>query len=96
MKLRNRWPNRVGTAIAAILILSGCSEGPPATHDEIIRKDLAEILNLQGSRCENVQSFEIDERFDYLVSCDNGVVYRIHVGAEGHVNVNEHPDESTR
>lgn len=93
MNRRLTLPGRVAALGIALLIVTGCGGENPATHEDIIRKDLSEILSHQGSRCDNVQSFEIDERFDYLVRCDSGATYRIHVGAEGHVNVNEHSDE---
>lgn len=96
MNLRLTLPGKVATLGIALLIVTGCGDENAATHEDIIRKDLSEILSHQGSRCENVQSFEIDERFDYLVRCDNGTTYRIHVGAEGHVKVNEHSDEASQ
>lgn len=72
------------------LILFACQEKSPKDHEEIVRAGLAEILSHQETGCEEVISWEIDSRFDYLVRCANDMKFRIHVGSEGHVNVEEH------
>jgi hypothetical protein len=54
---------------------------------ETVRAGLAEILSHQETDCEEFISWEIDDRFDYLVKCGDGVTYRVHVGKEGRVNV---------
>ena len=76
-------------------VLLSCREQPPEDHTELIRAGLAEILAHQESACGKVTAWKIDQRFDYLVTCENGVLFRIHVGTEGHVNVNEHRDPDT-
>ena len=74
-------------AFLVSLGLPACREPPPENHEEIVRAGLAEILSHQETDCGEVISWEIDSRFDYLVKCGDGARYRIHVGEEGHVNV---------
>lgn len=90
MKKLNRCFSAFTLALLVPWILSGCQETPAEDHDEIIRAGLAEILSHQESGCGKVGSWETDSRFDYLVTCESGMRYRIHVGNEGHVNVKEH------
>lgn len=66
----------------------GCHKAESPSHDEIIRADLVAILELQGLRCNQVVGHTMDQRMDYRVECATGDVYRIHISAEGHVNVN--------
>jgi outer membrane biogenesis lipoprotein LolB len=77
--------------VLALLFLAACQdEEKPRSHDEIIRADLAEILELQGVTCGEVRRFEAEERLDYRAECTSGEVYRIHVSAEGHINLMQH------
>ena len=86
----NRMLTVVACAASVSWILFACQEAPPDNHEDIVRAGLAEILSHQETGCEDVVSWEIDSRFDYLVRCANGMKFRIHVGDEGHVNVKEH------
>jgi hypothetical protein len=75
------------------VLLAACGETEkPLSHEEIIRADLAEILELQGLSCKEVVKFEASDRLDYKVVCDSGNQYRIHVSEEGHVNIDQRPD----
>lgn len=70
--------------------LTACRDAEePLSHDEIIRADFTEILELQGSPCGEVMEFEGNERLDYHVECRTGDRYRIHIDAEGQVNVQQ-------
>ena len=86
--------NRLITVLACTVWLSwgltACREKPPEDHEQIVRAGLTEILSHQELGCEEVTSWEMDNRFDYLVTCGNGMQFRIHVGKEGHVNVVGH------
>ena len=82
------------TALAigcSVLLLVGCRE-EPKSHDEIVRADLTEIMEIQGADCGEVKSFEARGALDYTIRCANGNRYRIHVSAEGRVNVGAHGD----
>jgi hypothetical protein len=89
--------NRVIVLAASMTLVSwalpACREAPPENHEEIVRSGLSEILSHQEAGCEKVISWKIDQRFDYHVTCGNGMTFRIHVGTEGHVNVAEHPKQ---
>lgn len=80
----------IACAVLALWILPACQEKTLEDHEEIVRAGLAEILSHQEAGCKEVNSWEIDDRFDYLVACENGSKFRIHVGEEGHVNVEPH------
>lgn len=76
-----------------LTLMSACKkEEKTRTHEEIIRADLAEILELQGRPCREVVRLESDDRLDYRVECDSGDRYRIHVSAEGQVKVRAQQD----
>lgn len=82
----------LGCGILVLPTLLACREEPAEVHSEIVQAGLAEIISHQDPGCGTVVAYEFDNRFDYHVTCENGKKYRIHVGAEGHVNVNEHSD----
>ncbi len=83
-------PLRLVVGLACLAAVAACREAEPPSHEEIVRADLAAILDLQGSPCGQVVGYSLDRRLDYRVECATGDVYRIHVSAEGHVNVKEH------
>jgi hypothetical protein len=80
------------TCLAALWALAACREALPPTHEDIVGADLAAILELQGSPCGEVVGYTLDRKLDYRVECASGDVYRIHVSAEGHVNVRDHSE----
>jgi hypothetical protein len=89
-------PVRFTAWLACLVVLwalTACREAEPPSHEEIVRADLAAILDLQGSPCGQVVGYEQDRQLDYRVECATGDVYRIHVSVEGHVNVQEHSQE---
>lgn len=75
-------------AFAAVCV--GCSKEKPPSHEDIIRGDFEEILDLNEQKCDGIVSFEKISDLEYLVACGNGESYRIHVSHEGHVNVAPH------
>jgi hypothetical protein len=79
--------------VALLLALGACGEAKPPSHEDIVRKDLAAIIDLQGSPCGQVVAFEMDRQLDYRVECETGHVYRIHVSPEGHVNLSKHAEQ---
>ena len=81
----------IAIGCTALLLLAGCRE-EPKSHDEIVRADLTEIMKLQGADCGEVTSFESRGPLDYTIVCANGNRYRVHVSAEGRVNVGAHGD----
>ena len=92
--MASRQPVRRGaTALLAMFALASCSDSAkPPSHDEIVRADLAAIVALQGLPCGRVVAYVLDEHLDYRVPCESGDVFRIHVTAEGHVDVKPHED----
>ena len=76
-----------------LCLLSGCTPRHDSmSHDEIIKADLHAIIELQGSSCGEVSSYQLNDDHEYLVVCETGDVYRIHISQEGHINVNAHED----
>ena len=79
----------VCAALFSVLLLSvvtACRESSQS-HDDIIRADFAEILALENAECGEVKSYRMHDHLDYVVECESGDVYRIHVSQEGHVRI---------
>lgn len=96
----SRFPEIIMRVLLACLLLqaaTACTNtGNEDSHDSIIRADLLEIIEQQQRTCAEVVRFEVDDRLDFRVECSSGDRYRIHVGAEGHVNVAPATDSETR
>jgi hypothetical protein len=88
-------PDRTGARrLAAILLpllgAAACASGPsPASHDDIVRSELAGIIAAKGVPCGKVIDYAFDDRLDYRVFCESGLVVRIQVTAEGHVEATQ-------
>ena len=87
--------------IAGLMFVQACSDSgnqqtPSASavaeHAEIVKKDLFAIISLQGSSCEQVVSYDVQDELDYVATCQTGERYRVHVSSEGRVHVNTHGD----
>jgi len=87
------------TCIAALVFVQACSrssdeQAPMASaeaeHVEIVKNDLFAIISLQGSPCQQVVSYDIQDELDYVATCETGDRYRVHVSSEGKVHVNTH------
>lgn len=77
--------------IVSLLCLAACSSMPPtAPHAELIRGELTNIIAIKGSPCGRVLEYSLDDRLDYRVVCESGLVYRVRVTAEGHVEAAPH------
>lgn len=88
--------------VVGMILVQACSKdsdeqaatvSDDAEHTEIVKRDLFAIISLQGAPCQQVISYEIQDKLDYVATCENGDRYRVHVSAEGKVHVNAH--EST-
>jgi hypothetical protein len=74
-----------------LLGVAACATGqPPVPHEEIVRGELASIIAAKGVPCGKVLDFSLDDRLDYRVFCASGLVVRIQVTAEGHVEATRH------
>jgi hypothetical protein len=82
---------RLATTLLPLLGVAACASGPPAeSHDDIVRSELAGIIAAKGVPCGKVLAYAFDDRLDYRVFCESGLVVRIQVTAEGHVEAT-HP-----
>ena len=93
--MRAAWKSTIVflTIFMVLVSISACREmETSASHEEIIRQDLEEIIELQGSSCGDVKHYSLTDHLDYRVECESGVVYRVHVSQEGHIKVNPHED----
>lgn len=77
---------------AALLALA-LTITPPALaqaqDDAQVRKDLATVLALKGKPCGEIVTLERQAENDYLVSCQDGHRYRIFIGADDRVIIEE-------
>jgi hypothetical protein len=77
---------RLATKLLPLLGMAACAGSPPsASHDEIVRRELAGIIAATGVPCGKVVDYAFDARLDYRVFCESGLVVRVKVTAEGHV-----------
>ncbi len=63
-----------------------------AEHSNIVKRDLFAIISLQGSPCQQVISYDLQNELDYVATCETGDRYRVHVSSEGKVHVSTHQD----
>jgi hypothetical protein len=69
---------------------------PPAnaheklTHGEVVKRDLLVVVAAQGILCTAITLYEKITNHDYVATCKSGDKYRVHVSADGRVNVAPH------
>lgn len=77
---------------AALLALA-LTITPPALaqaqDDAQVRKDLATVLALKGKPCGEIVELRRQAENDYLVTCQDGHRYRIYIGADEHVVIED-------
>lgn len=80
------------SSTAALLALA-LTIAPPvfaqAQDDAQVRKDLATVLALKGKPCGEIVELQRQGENDYLVTCQDGNRYRIFVGEDDRVIVEE-------
>ncbi len=62
-------------------------------HADIVKQDLFAVITLTGTPCGEVVEYVVQGELDYLATCETGDRYRVHVTAEGNVNVVDHSPE---
>jgi uncharacterized lipoprotein YmbA len=70
----------------ALLPLAACETAPP-THEQIVLRQMEEIVEAQQPQCVAVREVRRAQRFDYRVECDDGQVFDVRVSADGRVRV---------
>jgi hypothetical protein len=70
----------------ALLPLAACQITPP-THEQIVRRQMEEIVEAQQPQCVAVREVRRAQRFEYRVECDNGQVFDVRVSDDGRVRV---------
>jgi len=75
--------------LVASTLLAGCA-GKHQTHSEIVRADLAVIIESLGSPCEKVSNYQSTGALAYTVSCESGQQYLISVNPQGRVGIKPH------
>lgn len=85
-----------------VMLVVGCSNethdlaelsSDDPDHTEIVKNDLFAVITLQGASCGKVVSYDKQNNLDYVAVCESGDLYRVHVSAEGRVNVNSHTED---
>ena len=76
-------------AIGLVTMLAGCA-GKHHTHEDIVRADLASIIESLGSPCKKVLKYKTTGALAYTVSCESGQQYLISVNPQGRVGVIPH------
>lgn len=95
MKISNIWLLGAFSCLALLActeksndLATVASDNPE--HSEMVVRDLFAIISLQGEPCQKVVSYRIQDELDYVATCESGDRYRVHVSAEGNVNVKAH------
>lgn len=82
----------IRNSTAALLALT-LTIAPPAfaqaQDDAQVRKDLATVLTLKGKPCGEIIALQRQGESDYLVTCQDGHRYRIYIGADDRVIIEE-------
>ena len=73
----------------ASLLLAACAPEAPS-HEDIVRVDLAIIIDSLGSSCDKVLEYEATGELEYTVVCQSGGRYVVSVNPQGQVGVSEH------
>ena len=76
---------RALTAVLLLCLAACAGLQPTASHTEIVAVELNHIIMAKGLPCGRVLDYSLDDRLDYRVHCESGLVVRIRVTAEGHV-----------
>lgn len=82
MKMR-----RIGAGVFFSAILAATPMFAGTEHDEKVKKDLLTVITLQNQPCGAVVSVQRQAEHDYLVSCQTGDRYRVHLADQGRVRV---------
>jgi len=76
------------TLLARSLLLGACLVGPSfAAEDEVLKKDMASVIALQGLPCGKVETVKVNAANDYTCRCTDGNRYRVYINAAGRVTV---------
>ena len=88
-RVPSRWPHALW-----LTALTACQAPQPPqppvaapAHAELVRSQLVELVGPQQPPCGAVRQYARHGRLDYLVECESGRAYRVHVSADGHVVV---------
>lgn len=83
--------------LATLLAAAPLAAEPPEPGGAVsTAQDLQAVLALRGLPCRAVDSHERLGPADYAVRCRDGERYRIHVDADGRVQVKRQPGEAER
>ena len=74
-----------GVLFSAIMVTALVFAG--TDQDARVKKDLLTVITLQSQPCGEVLSFQRQGEHDYLVTCQTGDRYHVHLVAEGRVKV---------
>lgn len=87
-RLALRWLAMAVPLLAAM----ACSTSPPpqASHRQIVRGELSNIMAVKGAPCGEVIDYTLNERMDYKVICRSGHVYRIKIVPGGYLEASPH------
>jgi len=77
------------TALALVLWLAAAGAAAQPEGGVSVPEDLFAVIALQGKPCGRVTAHERLGENDYLVTCESGQRYRVHVNEKGRVVVEE-------
>ena len=85
---RRRFAGAAPGVLAALLLAqaAGAEEGRETVA---VPRDLFAVITLRGKPCGEVKTYEKRAENDYLVTCESGHRYRVHVNEDQRVVVEE-------
>ncbi len=78
----------VFVALVSGLVVA-CDHKEPS-HEDIVRADLAIVIDSLGSPCKQVLEYEATGELEYTVHCQTGDRYIISVNPQGRVDLKAH------
>jgi hypothetical protein len=70
--------------------ISSANAEDTLSHDEVVKRDLLVVVTAQGALCAAVTVYKKITNHDYVATCESGDKYRVHVSADGRVNMAPH------
>lgn len=83
------------TILLAVTLLVSCSGHSEQSHDDYMKNELLDVIELLGVDCGEVIKYQIIQNLEYVIQCGNQKTYRLSVSPSGTAAVVLHTSEAT-
>jgi hypothetical protein len=81
-------PMSTATLLRAFCIASSMAvTGASQANEEVVREDIQHAITLEGHHCPEVVEHTLQAVADYIVTCANGLRYRVRISEHGRLEV---------